>query len=44
MITVPVGKSKGRRMGAMKGKLVIPEDFDAALPDDLLATFEGGSS
>lgn len=38
---VPVGKSKGRRIGAMKGKLVIPEDFDAPLPDDLLAAFEG---
>ncbi len=41
---VPVGKSKGRRIGAMKGKLVIPEDFDAALPDDILAAFEGSSS
>ncbi|MGY2365516.1 type II toxin-antitoxin system Phd/YefM family antitoxin [Pseudomonas azotoformans] len=38
---VPVGKSKGRRIGAMKGKLVIPEDFDAPLPDDLLDAFEG---
>ncbi|MCM2381387.1 MULTISPECIES: type II toxin-antitoxin system Phd/YefM family antitoxin [Pseudomonas fluorescens group] len=38
---VPLGKSKGRRIGAMKGKLVIPEDFDAALPDDLLDAFEG---
>lgn len=38
---VPVGKSKGRRIGAMKGKLVIPEDFDAPLPDGLLDAFEG---
>lgn len=38
---VPVGKSKGRRIGAMKGKLAIPDDFDAPLPDDLLDAFEG---
>lgn len=38
---VPVGKSKGRRLGAMKGKLVIPDGFDAPLPDDLLDAFEG---
>jgi prevent-host-death family protein len=38
---VPVGKSKGRRMGAMKGKLVIPDGFDAPLPDDLLEAFQG---
>ncbi|WP_438868592.1 type II toxin-antitoxin system Phd/YefM family antitoxin [Pseudomonas sp. L1(2025)] len=37
---VPVGQSKGRRIGAMKGKLIIPEDFDAPLPDDLLDAFE----
>ena len=38
---VPVGKSKGQRIGAMKGKLVVPEDFDAPLPADLLDAFEG---
>ena len=41
---VPVGKSKGRRIGAMKGKLVIPMDFDAPLPDDVLDAFEGNRS
>ena len=41
---VPVGKSNGRRIGAMKGKLVIPDDFDAPLPNDLLDTFDGGHS
>jgi len=25
----------------MKGKLVVPEDFDAPLPGDLLDAFEG---
>ncbi|KMT52234.1 antitoxin [Pseudomonas fildesensis] len=38
---VPVGKSQGRRIGAMKGKLVIPDDFDSPLPDDVVGAFEG---
>ena len=29
------------RIGAMKGKLVVPEDFDAPLPDEVLAGFYG---
>jgi len=41
---VPVGKSKGRRIGAMQGKLVIPDDFDAPLSDDLIAAFQGTHS
>ncbi|MCU1753167.1 type II toxin-antitoxin system Phd/YefM family antitoxin [Pseudomonas sp. 6D_7.1_Bac1] len=38
---VPVGKPSGRRIGAMKGKLTLPEDFDAPLPDEMLDAFEG---
>ncbi|TFB35131.1 type II toxin-antitoxin system Phd/YefM family antitoxin [Pseudomonas sp. F01002] len=38
---VPVGKPCGQRLGAMKGKLVLPEEFDAPLPDDMLDAFEG---
>ena len=30
--------------GLMKGKCVEPGDFDARLPDDLLAVFEGGDT
>lgn len=41
---VPVGKSKGRRIGAMQGKLVIPDDFDAPLSDDLIVAFQGTHS
>ncbi|WP_256673980.1 type II toxin-antitoxin system Phd/YefM family antitoxin [Pseudomonas fluorescens] len=41
---VPLGKSKGRRIGAMKGELTIPEDFDAPLPSYLLDAFEGSHS
>ena len=38
---VSVGTPTRRRIGAMKGKLVVPDDFDAPLPDDLLDAFEG---
>lgn len=41
---VPMGKSNGRRIGAMKGKLIIPEDFDAPLPSELLDAFEDSHS
>ncbi|WP_231981991.1 type II toxin-antitoxin system Phd/YefM family antitoxin [Pseudomonas poae] len=41
---VPMTKPKGKRVGAMKGKLVIPDDFDAPLPDDLLDSFQGKAS
>lgn len=30
-----------RKLGALTGKLIIPDDFDAPLPDDILALFEG---
>jgi prevent-host-death family protein len=30
-----------RKPGALKGKIRIGKDFDAPLPDDLLAAFEG---
>lgn len=38
---VPVGKTYGQRIGAMKGKLILPQDFDAPLPDEMLDAFEG---
>jgi len=41
---VPVGRSKGRRIGAMQDKLVIPDDFDAPLSDDLIEAFQGTHS
>lgn len=31
-----------RQLGSLEGIAVIPDDFDAPLPDDLLAAFEGG--
>ena len=39
---VPFEAPKGRRvLGVLNGSLVIPDDFDAPLPDDVLALFEG---
>jgi prevent-host-death family protein len=39
---VPAGNSgKERTLGLMRGKIKIAKDFDAALPSDVLALFEG---
>jgi len=39
---VPLGRRAApRRPGAWKGRVVIASDFDAPLPDDVLAAFEG---
>jgi prevent-host-death family protein len=35
--------SRPRKPGAWKGRVVIGPDFDAPLPEDLLAAFEGRS-
>jgi prevent-host-death family protein len=31
----------GRKLGAFAGQMTIPENFDAPLPGDLIAAFEG---
>lgn len=42
MKLVPVAKSpKQRKLGMLKGKMRIAENFDAPLPDELLNAFEG---
>jgi prevent-host-death family protein len=39
---VPLKATKpARRFGALKGKVRISDDFDAPLPDELAALFEG---
>ncbi|KAE8759309.1 type II toxin-antitoxin system Phd/YefM family antitoxin [Paraburkholderia madseniana] len=39
---VPMERAKVvRRFGGLKGKVRIAEDFDAPLPDDVIAAFEG---
>lgn len=38
-----VAKGAARRPGAMRGKIRIKKNFDAPLPKELLASFEGKS-
>ena len=39
---VPVPHEKSPRvLGILRGQLIVPEDFDAPLPEDLLDLFEG---
>lgn len=39
---VPISLEKPkRRLGVLKGKIKIADDFDAPLPDDILSSFEG---
>jgi prevent-host-death family protein len=39
---VPMERAKvTRRFGGLKGKVRIAEDFDAPLPDEVIAAFEG---
>lgn len=39
---VPLGRStKSRKPGAWEGRVTIGPDFDAPLPEDVLAAFEG---
>jgi prevent-host-death family protein len=39
---VPIKREKVvRRFGGLKGKITIADDFDAPLPDDIIAAFEG---
>ncbi|NPT37410.1 type II toxin-antitoxin system Phd/YefM family antitoxin [Paraburkholderia xenovorans] len=39
---VPMEHAKvTRRFGGLKGKIRIADDFDAPLPDDVVAAFEG---
>lgn len=38
---VPVPSRPVRQPGAMKDKMRIADDFDAPLPDEVLAAFEG---
>ena len=36
-------RPKRRKLGFLAGRLHVPDDFDAPLPDDVIADFEGGS-
>ena len=38
---VPVGPPMGERIpGSQKGKVIVPDDFDAPLPEEIPAEFE----
>lgn len=41
LVPVEPSPKRLRRPGLLKGKFDIPDDFDAPLPDDVLADFEG---
>jgi len=36
-----LGPQPKRRLGILVGKLRVPEDFDAPLPDEIVNAFEG---
>jgi prevent-host-death family protein len=36
---VPIGSRSTRRLGIDEGRFTVPDDFDAPLPDDVLAAF-----
>lgn len=38
---VPFREKPKRRLGVLKGKIKIANDFDAPLPEDILGSFEG---
>ena len=40
-ITRLASSKRSVKFGLLKGKLTVPADFDAPLPDDVLAGFEG---
>jgi prevent-host-death family protein len=40
LVPIPT-KESGRKLGMFRGKFVVPDDFDAPLPDELLDLFEG---
>jgi prevent-host-death family protein len=41
LVPLSEGKAGKRRLGLLAGKLKIPADFDAPLPDETLDAFEG---
>jgi prevent-host-death family protein len=41
LVPLSDNKPKKVRLGLMKGRIKIPEDFDAPLPEEILAAFEG---
>jgi prevent-host-death family protein len=38
---VPISAETTRKLGAFRGQMAIPDDFDAPLSEDVLSLFEG---
>lgn len=38
---IPISKKPKRKFGVLKGKIKIAKDFDAPLPEQIVADFEG---
>ncbi len=43
LVALTPTKKKPRRLGVLKGKFKVPDDFDAPLHDEILDAFEGKS-
>ena len=41
VLTSAANSRPKKRLGLLEGKLIIPDDFDAPLPREILAAFEG---
>ncbi len=41
VITSAENMTPKKQLGLLQGKLVVPDDFDAPLPQDILAAFNG---
>lgn len=41
VLTSVASSSPKKRLGLLEGKLTLPDDFDAPLPPEILAAFEG---
>jgi prevent-host-death family protein len=40
-LTPIAGVQRPKKLGLLKGKIKVPDDFNAPLPDDVIASFEG---
>lgn len=43
LVAVDTPTRAKRRIGLLKGKLKVPDNFDAPLPDNMLDSFEGNT-
>jgi antitoxin (DNA-binding transcriptional repressor) of toxin-antitoxin stability system len=43
VLTSAANAKPKKRLGLMEGKLTVPDDFDAPLPPEILAAFEGNT-